>query len=261
MFLAKDKKLLEAFRKGDRDAMDVVYRHYRRGVTAFLRNGFSFRSGTGYFFYRGISDPKDLESAVQEVFKRSFEDRARHAYNGVTSFSNWILAIARNMVINQFRNREVAFSSYISPSDIRSHGAILDDEVTEEFSGLIYGRPARPQDVQLEKAELKDLIDAFTAELSEDDRRLLVLRFAEGMGQEETARVLGSTRMRIRTAEARLRNRLRAYLRDSGYIDHMPLGRAPTATPTPVPMAAEATGSGAHVLDDNTLAEATEGDN
>jgi len=249
MFLAKDKKLLEAFRKGDRDAMDVVYRHYHRGVTAFLRNGFSFRSGTSYFFYRGIHDPKDLESAVQEVFKRAFEDRARHAYNGVTSFSNWILAIARNMVINQFRNREVALSSYVSPSDVRSHGAFLDDEVTEEYSGLIYGRPARAQDVQLEKAELKDLIDAFTAELSEDDRRLLVLRFAEGMGQEETARVLGSTRMRIRTAEARLRTRLRAFLRDSGYIDHMPLGRAPT------PLPAEPTGSGAEVLDDNTVAD------
>jgi len=231
MFLSKDKLLLEAFRKGDRDAMDVVYRHYHRGVTAFLRNGFSFRSGTSYFFYRGIHDPKDLESAVQEVFKRAFEDRARHAYNGVTSFSNWILAIARNMVINQFRNREVALSSYVSPSDVRSHGAFLDDEVTEEYSGLIYGRPARAQDVQLEKAELKDLIDAFTAELSEDDR------------------VLGSTRMRIRTAEARLRTRLRAFLRDSGYIDHMPLGRAPT------PLPAEPTGSGAEVLDDNTVAD------
>ena len=27
--------------------------------------------------------------------------------------------------------------------------------------------------------------------------------------------------MKVRTAEARLRNRLRAYLRKSGYIDHM----------------------------------------
>jgi RNA polymerase sigma factor (sigma-70 family) len=221
MFLAKDKKLLEAFKRGDREAMDVVYRHYQRGVTSFLRNGFSFRSGTNYFYFRGIQDSTDLQNAVQEVFKRSFEDRARHAYNGVTSFSNWILAISRNMVINQFRNREIAFSHYISASDARSHGAILDDEVTEEYSGLIYGRPARPQDVQFEKAELKDLIDAFTAELSEEDRQLLVLRFAEGMGQEETAKLIGSTRMRVRTAESRLRNRLRAFLRDSGYIDNM----------------------------------------
>jgi RNA polymerase sigma-70 factor (ECF subfamily) len=247
MFLAKDKKLLEAFRRGDREAMEVVYRHYHRGVLSFLRNGFTFRSGTGHFFYRGIQDPGELKNAVQEVFKRSFEDRARNSYNGVNSFSNWILAIARNMVINQFRNREIAFSSYVSASDVRSHLTVMDDEVTEEFSGLLYGLPAKAQDVQFEKAELKDLIDAFTAELSEEDRQLLVLRFAEGLGQEETARAVGSTRMKVRTAENRLRTRLRAYLRDSGYIDNMPQGAVPA------PMEQEPTRAGSSILADHAV--------
>ena len=57
-------------------------------------------------------------------------------------------------------------------------------------------------------------------ELTEHDRQLMVLRFGEGRGQEETASKLGSTRMKVRTAESKLRNRLRAYLRHSGYIDH-----------------------------------------
>ena len=252
MFLANDKQLLEAFRNGDRAAMEVVYRHYHRGVQAFLRHGFTFRSGTGHFFYRGIQDAGELNSAVQEVFKRSFETRARQAYNGVNSFTNWILAIARNMVINQFRNREVAFSSYISVSDPRSHLTVMDDEVTEEYSGLLYGLPARPQDVQFEKAELKDLIDAFTAGLSEEDRRLLVLRFAEGMGQAQSATALGSTRMKVRTAENRLRNRLRAYLRDSGYIDNVPPARAPQK------LGHEATRKDADAHDDNLMAAAVD---
>ena len=38
---------------------------------------------------------------------------------------------------------------------------------------------------------------------------------------------MGSTRMKVRTAESRLRNRLRAYMRNSGYIDNLPLGRKP----------------------------------
>lgn len=224
MFLAKNKTLLEAYKRGDRDAMDVVYRHYFRGVTAFLRRGFTFRSGTGHYFFRGIEDPSELKNAVQEIFRRAFEDRARQSYNGVNSFSNWILAIGRNMVINQFRNREVAFSNYIAPSDERGHLTIMDDEVTEEFSGLLYGNAQKSQDVAFEKGELKGLLDAFTQELTDHDQQLLVLRFAEGVGQEETARLLGSTRMKVRTAEAKLRNRLRAYLRKSGYIDNMPLG-------------------------------------
>ncbi|KAK1548499.1 hypothetical protein Q3G72_008018 [Acer saccharum] len=227
MFLAKNKKLLDAFKKGDRDAMDVVYRHYHRGVTSFLRKGFTFRSGTGHFFFKGIQDPNELNNAVQEVFRRSFEDRARASYNGVNSFTNWVLAIGRNMVINQFRNREIAFSDYISPGDERGHLTIMDDEVTEEFSGILYGRPSRPQDTQFENNELKGLMDEFTGDLSEQDQRILALRFAEGLGQEETAKALGSTRMKVRTAESRLRNRLRAKLRTTGYIDNLPLGLAP----------------------------------
>ena len=121
-------------------------------------------------------------------------------------------------------NREIAISDYISASDERSHLTFMDDEVTEEFSGVLYGVPTRAQDTLIDEAELKGLIDKFMGQLSEHDRMLLVYRFAEGKGQEETATLLGSTRMKVRTAESKLRNRLRAYLRHSGYIDNLPLG-------------------------------------
>ncbi len=224
MFLAKDPKLLAAFKAGERAALETVYRHYFPGVTSFLRKGFTFSSGKGTFYFKGIQEPSELKAAVQEVFRRAFEAKARASYNGINSFTNWVLAIGRNMVINQFRNREIAFSQYIAPTDERSHLTVMDDEVTEEFTGVLYGSPAKPQDSQMEDSELKGLIDQFMGELSEHDQRLLVLRFAEGKGQEETAALLGSTRMKVRTAETRLRSRLRAFLRHSGYIDDLPLG-------------------------------------
>ena len=220
MFLAKNERLLAAFKRGERVAMDEVYKHYVRGVSQFLRKGFTFRGAAGGFYFKGIQDPSELEAAVQEVFRRAFEQKARNSYNGVNSFTNWVLAIARNMVINQFRNREIAFSDYISKSDQRGHLTFMDDAVTEEFSGVLYGHAAKRQDSAFENTELKTLIGGFMRELTAHDRKLLVLRFAEGLGQEEAAESLGSTRMKVRTAEARLRTRLRAYLRNSGYIDH-----------------------------------------
>ncbi|MEZ4271819.1 MAG: sigma-70 family RNA polymerase sigma factor [Myxococcota bacterium] len=225
MFLAKNKTLLEAFKRGDRDALDQVYRHYHPGVTSFLRKGFTFRSGRGHFYFKGIQDPSDLKSGVQEVFRRAFEQRARDSYNGINSFTNWVLAIGRNMVINGFRNREISFSDYISSGDTRSHLTFMDDEITEKFSGVLYGQPAKAADTAVEHAELKGLLGEFMGKLSEHDRKLLVYRFAEGLGQEETAALLGSTRMKVRTAESKLRNRLRGYLRHSGYIDNMPLSK------------------------------------
>lgn len=223
MYLAKNKRLLETFKLGDRAAMEVIYRHYLPGVTTFLRKGFTFRSGRGQYYFKGIQEVSDLRAAVQEVFRRAFEDKARASYNGLNSFTNWVLAIARNMIINQFRNREIALSDYISETDERSHLTFMDEEVTEEFSGLLYGQSAARQDTHIENVELKHLIDKFMGELTEHDRALMVLRFAEGKGQEDTAITLKSTRMRVRTAEAKLRSRLRAYLRHSGYIDHLPL--------------------------------------
>lgn len=227
MFLAKDKKLLAAFKRGETAALETVYRNYFPGVTSFLRKGFTFRSGAGHFYFKGIQDNSDLRASVQEVFRRAFEPKALLSYNGINSFTNWVLAIGRNMVINRFRNREIPISNYISASDDRSHLTFMDDEVTEEYSGILYGRPSQPQDRLFENAELKDLIAEFMAQLTEHDRKLLVYRFAEGKGQEETATLLHSTRMKVRTAESKLRNRLRAFLRTSGYIDNLPLASKP----------------------------------
>lgn len=222
MFLAKNKELLSRFKAGDRAAMDEVYRHYQPGVASFLRKGFSFRSGSGHYYFKGIQDSGELQVAVQEVFRRAFEVKARVSYNGISSFTNWVLAIGRNMVINGFRNREIAISHYVSAGDGRGHLAVLDDEVKEDYSGVLYGQATAAQDTLLENAELKGLIQKFMEELSEHDRALLIHRFAEGKGQEETAQLLNSTRMKVRTAEARVRKRLRAFLLHSGYIDDLP---------------------------------------
>jgi RNA polymerase sigma factor (sigma-70 family) len=222
MFLAKDKKLLKEFKRGDTEAMDVVYKHYSPGLMNFLRKGFTFRSGKGNFYFKGIQDESELENAVQEVFRRAFEQRARDSYNGVNSFSNWVLAIGRNMVINQFRNREIAFSQYVSASDERGHLAVLDQEIKPEYGGILFSRPEASQQTQVEHGELKGLMDSFMEELTEHDQKLMLYRFAEGKGQEETAKLLKSTRMKVRTAETKLRSRLRAYLRNTGYLDNLP---------------------------------------
>src|SRR5687768_12125655 len=164
MYPAKTTPPLDPFKPGKRDALAEVYRHYAPGVTSFLRKGFTFRSGKGHFYFKGIMDLSELKASVQEVFRRAFEEKARSSYNGINSFTNWVLAIGRNMVINRFRNREIAFSDYISPSDDRSHLTFMDDEVSEEFTGVLYGRPSRMQDMTVETTELKGLIDKFMAQ-------------------------------------------------------------------------------------------------
>lgn len=70
-------------------------------------------------------------------------------------------------------------------------------------------------------SELRGLMDEFMGDLDPLEKQILLCRFAEGMGQEETAQNLKSTRMKVRTIEAKLRKRLRGYLQGSGYIEHL----------------------------------------
>ena len=158
--------------------------------------------------------------AVQEVFRRAFEDRARNAYNGINSFSNWVLAIARNMVINQFETEK----SSSAPMSRRRFSGRLCAYRWRKFSS-VWRRPIRralstPAN-HGEKTELRGLIQEFMSELAAEDKELLVLRFVENKSQEEAAEIIGSTRMKIRTAESKLRRRLKAFMRGTGYTDHM----------------------------------------
>lgn len=218
MLLIKNPELLQAFRRGDKAAMEMVYRHYVKGVSHFMQKGFTFRSGERFFYFKGYRSPFDLHNAAQEVFRRAFEERARLSYNGVNSYSNWILAIARNMIINQFRHKEIPFSQF---EDRSGEGGERqwDNEITEEYSGVLYGTASEKQDQALEKAQLQVLIQRFMEQLSEEDRELVRVRFSEGLGQEDAAKALSSTRMKIRTQEAKVRRRLIAFLRSSGYLD------------------------------------------
>ncbi len=218
MLLIKNPELLAAFRRGEKAAMEIVYRHYVKGISHFMQKGFSFRSGDRFFYFKGYRSPFDLHNAAQEVFRRAFEERARLSYNGVNSYSNWILAIARNMIINQFRNKEIPFSQFEN-RDGEGGEKNWDNEITEEFSGVLYGTANDKQDHALEKAQLAELMKRFMEQLSDEDKELVRVRYTEGQGQEEAAKALNSTRMKVRTQEAKVRRRLIAFLRHSGYLD------------------------------------------
>ena len=63
--------------------------------------------------FGGYAQPFDLDNALQETFVRAFKESARVGYDGLHPYKNYLLAIARNLVLDEFRNREVAMSPFI----------------------------------------------------------------------------------------------------------------------------------------------------
>jgi RNA polymerase sigma-70 factor (ECF subfamily) len=171
-------------------------------VARLLRHGFSFESrGRGHRFV-GYRSGFELQDALHETFRRAFEPKARRSYDGVRPYGPYLRTIARNVVLATFRARQTLFPA---PDDDNGPRA-------PELSGP----DATSPELTLEQQQIRGLVSRFLDELDPEDRRLLELRFVDGRSQRDVAASLGIGRQRVRGREARLRQRLMAYLRARG---------------------------------------------
>jgi RNA polymerase sigma-70 factor (ECF subfamily) len=200
--------VLRGFKAGEQAALTAVYREHAPDVALLLRRGFSFtvREGgreRGHRFV-GYGSSFELHDALHETFRRAFEPRARAAYDGLRPYGPYLRTIARNVVLRTFRSREVAFPEVFGEGD---EGVPL--------GAPLGGTPHAP-DARLEAAQVRELVARFLAGLAPGDRRLLELRFMEGMSQRDAADQLGLGRQRIRTRELKLREQLLAFMERHG---------------------------------------------
>lgn len=207
MYLRDDRALLHAFRAGTADALHRVYVHYAPRISGFLRGGFTFTSRGQTFRFRGVERPFDLDNATQEVFARAFAERARLSYDGLRPYGDYILAIARNHVLNELRRRQEQLAT---------------DEI-DPVAGLI---EPRPPERTLEEREVARLLAQFLAALDDGDRAYFTVRFNDEHNQVEAARLLGITRIRARRIEARIKRDLLAFMKSNGYLSAAPAALA-----------------------------------
>lgn len=185
--LEEDRKLLDGFRRGEAEALRAVYREYAARIALFLR-------GEG----RGprLTATFELENGLQEVFLRAFESGARQAYDGLRPYEGFLVGIARNVLHERAREREVPAA---------------DPEAKQ---------PADPADAEadVEDREVARLLQDFLGACTADERALYDLRFEQGLSQEEAATRLSTTRIQLRRRERKLKLRLLGYMQSRGYL-------------------------------------------
>ncbi|PRQ08316.1 RNA polymerase sigma factor [Enhygromyxa salina] len=196
------KDLLRGFKAGERAALTEVYRLHAESVALLLRHGFSFEaSGTRHRF-AGYGSGFELQDLLHETFRRAFEPRSRASYDGIRPYGAYVSTIARNLVLRSFRAREVLFPLADGEHPTAATLAPIDDGPSPER--------------EVHDAEVRELVAAFLASLDPEQRRLVQLRFVDGLSQRDAAEVLGLGRQRIRTSEKQLRRALLIYLREHG---------------------------------------------
>jgi RNA polymerase sigma-70 factor, ECF subfamily len=220
MLLIENRALLDAFRRGERPALEKVYTAYADAVAGFLRSGFSFDSSGRACRFLGARSAFDLEDRVHDVFARAFSERARIAYDGLSPYRSYLLTIARNVVIDDFRRKENVLVEY-------SLDARPDREIQSELRpDLVHGgeplhgevAPSGLPQADAEAKEVLDLVKAFRTTIAPREQLIFKLRFEEEKDHTEIQKETGLSPSKIKTSEQRIRERFFEFMHDRGYF-------------------------------------------
>jgi len=164
-----DRTLVEAARRGDRDAFRTLFcRNHRRAYALAL----------GIVRHRD-----DALDVVQDAFVKAYNYLDK--FEGSSSFFTWMYRIVTNAAIDHLRKHRRVQSIPLDtqrPLDGVAEDALLPVPIA--------GHPGRA----LMDKQIRSRIDAALDELSENHRAVLVMRELEGLSYDEMARAMGCSK-------------------------------------------------------------------
>jgi DNA-directed RNA polymerase specialized sigma24 family protein len=184
--LRDDAVCREAFRKGERWAMEAVYRCYLPLIYTVVSRGFAG--------FRGFFDPIQRDDAVQAIFTAAFEERARLAYDGVNDYARFLRGLAQNVCRQMLdKDRRFARTPELEPDEHEDLEAALLD------------------------AEAIAICQRFREGLNDPlERAVLDGYFARGDAEEPLALALGVTRYRLRKVIAAVDKKMQRFKQQEG---------------------------------------------
>lgn len=209
--LETDRRWLDAFRQGERWALERVYGAHVDGLARFLRRGFTFEAGGRTLRFAGVSSTFDVEDWLHEVFLRAFSDDARASYDGLRPYRPFLERIARNLVIDELKRKEHKLR-------------VVVEVIPEPTSEAPYASapPACPER-EAEARQLAEHVAELVRALPPRERRVYELRFERGLEQREVANLTALSPSKVKTSERRIRDRFFDLLERHGWLeDHHP---------------------------------------
>lgn len=171
-----DEALLTRISRGDRAALELLYREHAHWVTARL--------------HRRCNDPDIVDLAVQDTFLAVWKSAKK--YKGTGEVGAWIWGIAVRRLIDQLRKRKpIPVDPHIEQPQVATTGS--EEEL---LSSGVYG----------------DVGDALRA-LDPDLQRVLLATAVDGLTTREAGHLLGIPQGTVKTRLKRARAQLQETLR------------------------------------------------
>lgn len=164
---ASDREVLLAVRHGDEAALAELIQRKTQPLSATV--------------YRILGDAEEARDVVQVTFFKVWENREK--FDERWSPNTWIYRIASNLAIDQLRSRR---------SREKSH------EPVKLHLREVFDSRARRDASRLSEEEVAGIFRELSAELTEKQRAVFVLREMEGLSSQEVAEIVGCRESTVR---------------------------------------------------------------
>ena len=168
MPLPNERQLVLQAQEGNSEAFGELYDAYMERIYRFV--------------YFRVEDQQTAEDITSQVFLKAWNNLDRFSFSR-TPYLAWLYTIAHNAVIDHYRTRKVTT-------------AIDDVQLSQQDHA-----EAVENDIDL-SAEMKLVKEALTL-LTDDQQKVLTLKFIEGLSNHEIARHLGKREGAIRALQMR----------------------------------------------------------
>lgn len=162
------------------------------------------------------------EDLAQEVFLRIYRSRKRYVPG--SKFSTWLFTIANNVASNARRSRARRKERNVTPSTGDETGAWSQPSLDQMAQAKSAFLPTR----QLDKAEMRDVVQLALETLNERQRLAVLLCKFESMSYIEIGETMGMSPQAVKSLLSRARDNLRDIL--EAYMER---GELPTRTTEP----------------------------
>jgi len=179
-----DEALIQAIAKGDRPAMQTLYRRHHVRIYRFI--------------LRLTNDASSAEDLVSEVFIGAW--RQAGSFRSKSQVSTWLLAIARNKALSALGRRR-------------------DEQLNDDAADLI-ADPACDADTMIEDRERSAIIRKCLSQLSSDHREVIDLVYYHEKTVEEVAQIIHVPASTVKTRMFYARKRMEKLLTASGCSLH-----------------------------------------
>ena len=168
MPLPNERQLVLQAQDGNSEAFGQLYDAYMERIYRFV--------------YFRVEDQQTAEDITSQVFLKAWSNLDRFSFSR-TPYLAWLYTIAHNAVIDHYRTRKVTAALDDVQLSQQDHAEVVENEI----------------DLSAEMKSIKTALQTLT----DDQQKVLTLKFIEGMSNTEIARHLGKREGAIRALQMR----------------------------------------------------------